>query len=196
MLGGVNLMGEGFKGVTSLTGHAGLAEVVAAVDFSVNPMDSAAGFWDASVPRLSDAVEAGECGEEAGVEVDDSAGKSVKQRRLDHAHEAGEDDEVDFHGLKVVSPGLLALGGELSLEGTGIEKAGWHAVLRAQLQHLTGRDVAPESDHLGLAEATFGLGTEDCVGVRAATRTKEGDAHDGKVSAWAIACKRIFEFRL
>jgi hypothetical protein len=40
------------------------------------------------------------------------------------------------------------------------------------------------------------LGAEDRVGVGAATGTKEGDAHEGKVSAWAVACKRIFEFGL
>jgi hypothetical protein len=40
------------------------------------------------------------------------------------------------------------------------------------------------------------LGAQDRVGVGAATGTKEGDAHDGKVSAWAVVCKRIFDFRL
>jgi hypothetical protein len=145
---------------------------------------------------LADTIEARERGEEAGVEVDDAARKSVKEGGLNHAHEAGENDEVDFRGFEVVRPGLLALGGELSLKGARIDEAGWHAVLRAQLQHLTGRDVAPNANHFGLAEAAFSLGAEDRVGIGAATGTKEGDAHEGKVSPPPLACKRIFDFRL
>jgi hypothetical protein len=145
---------------------------------------------------LADAIEARERGEEAWVEVDDAACKSIEEGGLDHAHEASEDDEVYFRGLKVVRPDLLALRGELRLEGTGIEEAGRHAVLRAQFKHLAGRDVAPDADYLGLAEAAFGLGAEDGVGIGAATGTKEGDAHDGKVSPPPLACKRIFDFRL
>jgi hypothetical protein len=42
----------------------------------------------------------------------------------------------------------------------------------------------------------IGLGAEDRLGVGAATGTKEGDAHDGKVSPPPLVCKRIFDFRL
>jgi hypothetical protein len=146
-------------------------------------MDGAAGFGDASIPSLTDAIESGEGREEARVEVDDSAGEGFEEGSLNHPHEASEDDEVYLRGLEVVRPGLFALRRELRLKGTGVEEAGGDAVLRAQFEHLAGGDIAPEADHLGLAQATFGLGAEDRVGVGAATGTEEGDAHEGKVSA-------------
>ena len=196
MLGGVDLLREGLEGVGRLAGDAGLAEVGAAVDLGVDPMDRAAGFRHAGIPGLTDAVEAGEGGQEARVEVDDAAGEGVEEGGLDHAHEAREHHQVDLRGLEGVGPGLLAFGRELRLERPRVEEAGGDAVLRAELQHLAGRDVAPDPDYLGLAQPAFGLGAEDRVGVGAATGTEEGDAHDGKVSAGAVACKRIFDFGL
>ena len=183
MLGGVNLMGEGFQCVRRLAAHAGLTKVGAAIDLGIDPMDGAAGFGDASIPSLTDAIKSGEGWEEARVEVDDSAGEGFEEGSLNHPHEASEDDEVYLCGLQGFSPGLFALRGELRLEGAGVEEAGGDAVLRAQFEHLAGGDIAPKTDHLGLAQATFGLGAEDCVGVGAATGTEEGDAHEGKVSA-------------
>ena len=117
------------------------------------------------------------------MEVDDASGERLEQGGLDHAHEAGEHDEVDAGGLQVVGPGLLAFGRELGLERTGIQKPGGDAVLRAELQHLAGRDVAPEADDLGAAETALGLRAEDRLGVGAATGAKEGDAHGSTLSA-------------
>ncbi len=84
---------------------------------------------------------------------------------------------------QVVRPGLLAFGRELGLERTGIQEPGGDAVLRAELQHPAGRDVAPKAHDLGAAQATLGLRAQDRLGVGAATGAKEGDAHGCTLSA-------------
>ena len=193
MFGGVDFIRKGFEGIGHLAVDAGLAEMGTTIDLSIDPVDGAAGLGDACIPSLADAIQSRKGRKEAWVQVDDPASESVEQRGFDHAHEAREDDEVDLSGLEVVSPYLFPLGRKLRLKRTGIQKPRRDAILGPQLQHLAGRDVAPQAHHFGLAEATFGLGAEDGIGIGAATGAEEGDAHETDRVGPDLFCKRNFE---
>ncbi len=95
VLGDLDARVQRFGGVAGQDGDAALVDDVAGVHAGIDVVDGAAGFRDAGGERLRPRLEAGEGGQERRVDVDDAAREGLEQRRLDHAHVAGEHDPLD-----------------------------------------------------------------------------------------------------
>ncbi len=108
--------GEGFGGVFVEDGDGLLQDDDAVVDGFVDEVDGAAGYLGSVVEGLVLGVEAGEGGEERGVDVEDAVGEGLDEGGRDDAHVAGEADEVDLVVVEAgdhlgVVVGALAAGG-------------------------------------------------------------------------------------
>ena len=88
--------GEGIGVVGVEDGDGALEDDGTVVEVLVDEVDGAAGDFDAVVEGLVLGVEAGEGGQQGGMDVDDAVGEGVDELRREQAHVAGEDDEIDI----------------------------------------------------------------------------------------------------
>jgi hypothetical protein len=196
MLGGVDLVREGFEGIGGFARHAGLSEVGAAVDLGVDPMDGAPASGTPAFQAWPMPSKPGKAGSRLGWRLMIRPANASSRGALMTRMKPASTTRSTCAAFRSSAQACSRSGANFVLNGPVSREAGGDAVLRAELQHLAAGDVAPESDHLGLAQAAVGLGAEDRVGVGAATGTEEGDAHEGKVPTSLPACKRIFDFNL
>lgn len=114
---------KGFGGVGGQDGHVDLVEDGTAVDGGVDPVNGAAGFGDSGTEGLFPGAQAGEGGQEGGMDVEDATGEGVEEGGFEDAHVAGEDDEVRL-GLE---EGAGEFGFDVRFE-FGFEGTGWAGV--------------------------------------------------------------------
>ena len=85
--------GVGVVGVEN--GDGTLQDDCAVVEVLVDEVDGAAGDFHPVVEGLLLGVESGECGQERGMDIQDSVGEGGDKAGREQAHVTGEDDEVD-----------------------------------------------------------------------------------------------------
>ncbi len=95
MLRNMDFLRKTFKSISGLPAYPTLPKLRASIDVGIHPMDGAAAFIDAGSPGLADSVQSGEGRQQAGVQVNDLACESLKERGLDDTHEARENDQID-----------------------------------------------------------------------------------------------------
>ena len=154
-----------------------LDEDDAVVELLVDEVDGAAGDADAVLPGLVLGVEAGEGGEEGGVDVEDAVREGLNEGGGEQAEVAGEADEIDA-GLVEVGEELLVMLGAFAAggwdgnggiaEGAGVGEAGGV------------RDIGKDNGDFGAGEMAVADGAID--GAEVGTAAGEEDAetsHEG-----------------
>jgi len=95
-----NAVGEGVGVVGVEDGDSALEDDGTVVEVFVDEVDGASGDFDSVIEGLPLGSEAGECGEQRGVNVDDAVGEGGDEAGREQAHVAGEADEVDIVGAE------------------------------------------------------------------------------------------------
>jgi len=180
---------QGRGGVVRENRYARLGDDRAGIHAGIDEMDGAAGRGFAGLQGLPPGFETGELREERGVDIDDAAGEGFEQRSLDHAHIAGEDDEIDT-GFPQEADGFgLDLGGELGAEAGFADDVRGNSRLLGEGQDARSLDVAEHEDDLGV-ESAGRDGIADRAEVRPFAGTEDAKTkflHSGKgmMPAWA-----------
>ena len=100
---------ERFGGVVRENGHLNLLNDLTRVHPLIDVVNGAAGDLFPGFQSLTPRLQTGELRQERGVDIDDAAGEGLQERRLHHAHVAGEDDIIDAGGLELGHDGFLDL---------------------------------------------------------------------------------------
>jgi hypothetical protein len=154
---------EGGGGVVVVHGDGLLGDDGAGIDALIDEVDGAAGDFHAVIEGLFPGFEAGEGGEERGMDVDDAVGEGAEEFAFQDAHETGEDDKIDLGVLEDGDEAAFGLFVELGAEFSGRDVDGFEFVLLRQRENAGGLDVAGDEDdfHGGAgAGAVAGEGIE------------------------------------
>jgi len=111
------------------------------------------------------------------MQVDDLPVKRRQKAGLEHPHETGEHHEISLRGSDGGDEALLALAFELGLERRRIDELRGHAEPRPERENAGSGLVGENRNHARAPELPSLLGSEDGLGVAAATGTKNDDAH-------------------
>src|SRR6185437_3740351 len=103
----------------------------AVVEFLVDEMDGASGDLDAVEPGLLLSVEAGEGGQQRGMDVEDALRKGADEFRREQAHVSGENDEIDLMLAQCGDHVSVMLGAFASV---GLDNDGFESALACFLQ--------------------------------------------------------------
>ena len=129
----------------------------------VDEVDSAAGDFGSVIEGLMLGVEAGEGGEQRGVDVEDAVGEGLDKGGGDDAHVAGEADQIDVVVVELGDHLGVVVGTLTTCRGDG---EGGDAEVVGCGEAGGGFDVGEDDGDLGV-EAAFGDGAVDCEEVGA-----------------------------
>jgi DNA polymerase III subunit delta' len=138
---------EGGGGVVVVHGNGLLGDDGAGIDALIDEMDGAAGDFDAVVEGLFPGFEAGERGEQGGMNIDDAVGEGAEEFAFEDAHEAGEDDEVDLRVLENGDESLFGFFIKLGAEFSGRDEDGFEAVALREGKDAGPLDVRGDDDN-------------------------------------------------
>lgn len=95
MLGNLNAgMKRGWR-ITRKDGHLFLGDDFTGVHTSIDEVDGTTGNGSSGIERLFPCLQTGKTREERGMNIDKTAREGIKHGGLDHAHVAGEDNEIN-----------------------------------------------------------------------------------------------------
>jgi len=127
MFDGQHALGQQLRGVPRQDRHAALGDDGTVVQYRGDEMHRAAMHAHTGCQRLRMRVQAGKCGQQRRMDVDQAAGVMVDEAGRQHAHESGQDDvvgriAVDFDSQRGIEG--FAAGVVLVIQGGGGDALG------------------------------------------------------------------------
>ena len=175
MFGCVNALMKGFHRVLIQNGHGLLADDGTGIHAGVDEVHGAAGHLHACVERLFPGFQTGKSGQERGVDIDDAPFEGAQKITFEHAHEAGEDNQVHLRLAQRLDVGVLGFFIQLGAEFSRGNKSRGEIPRTRMTENTRGFDVTQNERN---ARRDFsrraGIGNGDEV--RAFARTEHPDA--------------------
>jgi len=165
--------GKGVLVVVIEDGYCGLQDDGAGVEIFVDEVDSAAGEFYAVVEGLLLGFEAGEGGEERGMDIQNALGEGGYEEWGEETHVACEANEIDFV--------FLEDGGDLAVVGFALEALGGNGACGnvaggGAFEAGGARFVADDDGDFGVGDAAGGDTIGEGFEVGAATAEEDADA--------------------
>lgn len=150
---------EGGGGIVVEDGDGGLSDDGPGVHAGVDEMDGAAGDFDAMGEGLFPRADAGERGEERGMDVDDALREGREHAVFDDAHEASENDIIGLCGAQGVYVGLFGWAFEFRFEVSGGDVGAGNAEGAGVVEDARGFDIGEHKSNFDITQGAALDGT-------------------------------------
>ena len=166
-------LGEGVGVVRIEDGDRALEDDGAMIEVLVDEVDGAAGDFDSVIERLLLGVEARECGQQRGMDIEDAVGEGGDEAGREQAHVTGEADEVDVVSAEADNEVGVVLGAGAAF---GDEYGGGEVEVAGGGDALCFGGVGEDDGDFDVVEAAFADGAGNGKEVGAAAGEEDAEA--------------------